>query len=132
MGIDGLEETEGNPDVDGDYVQVWLEPAVEQWSENCTRSEDHDFERMCVLGGEAEGCGILVVELVNMLVKQGCVEELMSCGNREGCVREDRETANGEERTEIVEHVLEQKKECELREHGLPRRERHLPSAHAK
>jgi hypothetical protein len=40
--------------------------------------------------------------------------------------------ANGEERTEIVEHVLEEKEECELREHGLPRRERHLPSAHAK
>jgi hypothetical protein len=31
-----------------------------------------------------------------------------------------------------VEHVLEEKEECELREHGLPRRERHLPSAHAK
>jgi hypothetical protein len=40
--------------------------------------------------------------------------------------------ANGEERTEIVEHVLEEKEESELREHGLPRRERHLPSAHAK
>ena len=40
--------------------------------------------------------------------------------------------ANGEERTEIVEHVLEDKEECELRKHSLPRRERHLPSAHAK
>ena len=69
MGIDGLEETEGDPDVDGDYVQVWLDPAVKQWSENCPRSEDHDFERMCVLGGETERCGILVVELVNMFVK---------------------------------------------------------------
>jgi len=39
---------------------------------------------MCVLGGETKGCGILVVELVNMFVKQGCVEELMSCGNKEG------------------------------------------------
>lgn len=69
MGINGLEKTEGDPDVDGDYVQVWLDPAVEQWSENCPRSKDHDFERMCVLGGETEGCGILVVELVNMFVK---------------------------------------------------------------
>jgi hypothetical protein len=40
--------------------------------------------------------------------------------------------AYGEERTEIVEHVLEDKEECELREHSLPRRERHLPSAHSK
>jgi hypothetical protein len=69
MGINGLEKAEGNPDVDGDYVQVLLDPAVEQWSENCPRSKDHDFERMCVLGGETKGCGILVVELVNMFVK---------------------------------------------------------------
>jgi hypothetical protein len=78
MGIDGLEKTEGDPDVDGDYVQVWLDPAVEQRSKNCPCSEDHDFERMCVLGGETERCGILVVELVNVFVKQGRVEELMS------------------------------------------------------
>ena len=84
MGINGLEKTEGDPDVDGDYVQVRLEPAVEQWSENCPRSKDHDFERMCVLGGETERSGILVVELVNMFVKQRCVEELMSCGNKIG------------------------------------------------
>jgi hypothetical protein len=31
-----------------------------------------------------------------------------------------------------VEHVLEEKEECELGEHGFPRRERHLPGAHAK
>jgi hypothetical protein len=55
---------------------------------------------MCVLGGETERCGILVVELVNMSVKQGCVEELVSCGNREGCVREGRgkQTAKSEQK----------------------------------
>jgi hypothetical protein len=29
MSIDGLEKTERDPDVDGDYVQIWLDPAVE-------------------------------------------------------------------------------------------------------
>jgi hypothetical protein len=90
---------------------------------------------MCVLSGETEGCRILVVELVNMFVKQGCVEELMSGGKYwEGCVRQraPRGKVNGEKRTEIVEHVLEEKGECELHKHSLPRRERHLPSAHAK
>jgi len=111
MGIDGLEKTEGDPNVDGDYMQVWLEPAVEKRPENSSRSEDHDFERMCVFRSETEGRGIFVMELVNMFVEQGCVEELMG---------------------EIVEHVLEEKEECELRDHGLPRWERHLPSAHAK
>ena len=96
MRIDGLEKTEGDPDVDGDYVQVWLDPAVEQWSENCPGSKDHDFERMCVLGGETEGCGILVVKLVNMFIKQGCVQELMSCGNREGASAEGRGKQTGE------------------------------------
>jgi hypothetical protein len=38
MGIDGLEKTEGDPDVDSDDVQVWLEPAVEQWPNNRPRS----------------------------------------------------------------------------------------------
>ena len=69
MSIDGLEKTERDPDVDGDYVQVWLEPTVEQWPENRSRSEDHDFERMSVFRGEAEGCGILVVEFVDMFVE---------------------------------------------------------------
>jgi hypothetical protein len=46
MGVDGLEKTEGDPDVDGDYVQVRLDPAVKQWSKNCPRSEYHDFERV--------------------------------------------------------------------------------------
>jgi hypothetical protein len=42
------------------------------------------------------------------------------------------EQAQGKARTEIVEHVLEKKEECKLRDHGLPRWEGHLPSAHAK
>lgn len=32
VGVDGLKKTEGNPDVDGDDVQVWPEPAIEQRS----------------------------------------------------------------------------------------------------
>ena len=31
-----------------------------------------------------------------------------------------------------MEHVLEEKEECELRKHDFPRRERYLPSAHAE
>ena len=122
MGINGLEKTEGNPDVDGDYMQVWLEPAVEKRSKNRSCSEDHNFERMCVFCSETERCGIFVMELVNMLVEQGCVEELVSCGYRtsirfRGAVSEG---PQGGVRTEIVEHVLEDEEKCELWEHGLP------------
>ena len=69
MGIDGLEKTEGDPNVDGDYMQVWLEPAVEKRPENSSRSEDHDFKRMCVFRSETERRGIFVMELVNMFVE---------------------------------------------------------------
>lgn len=34
-------------------------------------------------------------------------------------------------RTEVMEHVLKDKEEGELGEHGLPRWEGHLPSAHS-
>jgi hypothetical protein len=39
---------------------------------------------------------------------------------------------SGRQRTEIVEHVLENEEKRKLWDHGLPSRERHLPSAHAK
>ena len=87
MGIDGLEKTEGNPNIDGDYMQVWLEPAVEKWPENSSRSEDHDFERMCVFRSETEGRGIFVMELMNMFVEQGCVKELMGCRPKRALIR---------------------------------------------
>ena len=64
-------------------VLVWLDPAVEKWSKNRSRSEDHNFERMCVFRSETERRGIFVVKLVNMFVEQGRVEKLMSCGQRE-------------------------------------------------
>lgn len=83
MGVDGLEKTEADPDVDGDDVQVWLEPAVEEWPANRPRSEDHDFKRMCVFRGETEGCGIFVVELVNVFIEQGCMEELVCCRHKD-------------------------------------------------
>jgi hypothetical protein len=72
------------------------------------------------------------MELVNVFVKQGRMEELMSCRNRAGASAEGRGKRRARGRTEIVEHVLEEKEECELREHDFPRWERHLPSAHAK
>jgi len=80
MSIDGLEKTESDPYIDGDDVQVWLEPAPEQRSDNCSRTEDHDFERMGVFRSQTERRGVFVVELVNVLVEHGRVEELMGCG----------------------------------------------------
>jgi len=111
MSINSLEKTESDPYVDGDDMKVWLEPAVEQRSENCAHAEDHDFERVGIFRSQTEWRRVFMVELVNMLVEQGRVEELMS---------------------KVVEHVLEEKEESELWEHCLPWREGHLPSTHSK
>jgi hypothetical protein len=69
MGIDGLEKAKGDPDIHREDVQVWPEPAVEQRSKDSSRSENHDFEWMCVLGSKAKGRGIFMVELMNMFVE---------------------------------------------------------------
>ena len=66
-----------------------------------------------------------MMELVNMLVEQGCVEELMSCGSyRARRVNQKFLDEAGwtqkKVRTEVVEHVLEDKEEGELWEHSLP------------
>jgi hypothetical protein len=51
VGVDGLEETEGDPDVDGEDVQVVAEEAVEEWAGDGSLGEDEDLERVGVLGG---------------------------------------------------------------------------------
>ena len=53
--VDGLEETEGDPDVDDDDVQVVRGRGVDEGSGDGARCEDQDFERVRVLGGETEG-----------------------------------------------------------------------------
>jgi hypothetical protein len=69
VGIDGLEEAEGNPDVDGYDVQVWPETAVEYRPKNSPCSENHHFERMCILRSKAKGRRIFVVEFMNMFIE---------------------------------------------------------------
>ena len=54
--VDGLEETEGDPDVHGDDVEVAAERAVKQRASDRTSTEDHDLSGVRVLSGETEGC----------------------------------------------------------------------------
>ena len=79
MGINGLEETEGDPDVDGEDVQVVAEHAVEDGTEDRAGSEDEDLGRVGVLGGKTEWSGVLVVNLVDVLVERSPVKSTVSC-----------------------------------------------------
>jgi hypothetical protein len=51
VGVDGLEQTEGDPEVDGENVEILAEETVEEWSTQSTLSEDQDFERVGVFSG---------------------------------------------------------------------------------
>jgi hypothetical protein len=51
VGIDGLEETEGHPDVDSEDVEVVAEEAIEEGTGYGTLGEDKDLEGVSVLGG---------------------------------------------------------------------------------
>ena len=77
--IDGLEETEGDPDVDRDDVEVVAERAVEDGAADRTSAEDHDLRGVRVLSREPERCRVLVVDLVDVLVERAPVKSTVSC-----------------------------------------------------
>lgn len=72
VSVDGLMKTQGNPDIDGEDVQVVREVAIQERASNGAHSEDEDLERVRELGGEAERCAISVVQLVDLAI-QGAV-----------------------------------------------------------
>ena len=72
--IDGLEETEDDPEVHGQDVEVLGEGAPEDRGADGSESEDHDFDRGGVFGCHAEGGRVLVVDLVDGFVEGSPVE----------------------------------------------------------
>ena len=82
VSINGLEETEDDPQVDGHNVEVLGEVAVEEGSSNGACAENGDLDRVSVFSSQAERCRVLVVELVDIAVKGPIVESLVSCKSR--------------------------------------------------
>ena len=111
VGVNSLEETEDDPCVDSNNVEVTTDSTVEDGASEGTGSENEDLSRVGVFGSKTEGSGVLVVDLVNVLVEGAPVER-----------------AVGEE----VEHVLEDEEERDLGSLVLPRREGDLPGGHAE
>ena len=77
--IDGLEETERDPDVHRENVEVAGEVAEEERAADGAGAEDEDLERVGVLGCETEGRRVLVVDLVDVLVEGAPVKCLVGC-----------------------------------------------------
>ena len=55
VGVNGLEESERDPDVHRQDVQVLSEEAVEEGAGDGSLGKDEDLERMGVLGSETDG-----------------------------------------------------------------------------
>ncbi len=92
VSIDGLEKAEGDPDVHRKDVEVSPEHGVEDGTENGAGAEDEDFGGVRIFGGETEGSGVLVVDLVDMFIERAPVECLVCCGEKER-----REVSRGED-----------------------------------
>ena len=81
MSINSLEEPQHDPNVDGDDVQVRGEEAVDERAKDRTSAEDKHFSGVSVFSRQAEWCGVLVMDLVDVLVQYTGVECLMCCMN---------------------------------------------------
>lgn len=73
VSVDSLEQSEGDPNVHGEDVQVVSEETVEERSRDGSLSENQDLQWMSVLGSETDGCAVGVVLLVNVLVQRSPV-----------------------------------------------------------
>ena len=71
--VDGLEQTEHNPDIHGQDVQVPSDGAPEDGAEDGAHPQNHDFDGGSVFGRKTEGRRILVVDLVDVLVERAPV-----------------------------------------------------------
>ncbi len=77
MCVDGLEETESDPDVDRENVEVTAEHSVEDRAEDGTSAQDKHLSGMRVLSSKTKGRRVLMVDLVYVLVERSPVKSLV-------------------------------------------------------
>lgn len=78
MCINGLEQTERDPDVNSENVEVAGEVAVKDGTSDRTSAEDKYLGRVGILGSKTKRSRVLVVNLVNMLVQWSPMKCLVS------------------------------------------------------
>ena len=83
MSIDSLEETEDDPNVHGEDVEVAGANDVENRTSDRSSTKDEDFSWMSVFGSKAERSRVFVVNFVDVLVHGTPVKELVGCQRRE-------------------------------------------------
>lgn len=68
--INGLEEPQNNPNIHCENVQVLRDRTPQDWRSNSTKAKTQDFNRTRVLGGQAKWRRVLVMNLVDVFVKE--------------------------------------------------------------
>lgn len=74
VGIDSLEEAEGDPDVHGDHVEITGDLKQDDWATDDAEAEEHGLDGGGVLSSETERSRVCVVHLVDVLVKRAVVK----------------------------------------------------------
>ena len=69
VSIDGLKQTENDPDIHGDNVQILGNGTEHNGNADASESKNHGFQGRCIFGSQAEGGAVLVMQLVNHLVE---------------------------------------------------------------
>lgn len=103
VGIDSLEETEDNPEIHCQDVELTSNQNPDDRYTGRAKTEYHDFNGRCVLGSQSEWSRVLVVDLVNTSVKRAPVHCAMN---------------------PVMPSILKYKEDGDVESHCLPARER--------
>lgn len=77
MRVDGLKQTQDDPDVHCQDVQIPSDCAPEDWTADSAKTQDQSFDGTSVFSGQAKRSRMLVVDLVNHLVQRGVMQGAM-------------------------------------------------------
>lgn len=77
MCVNSLEQTEGDPDVHCENVQVTTEVAVKERTSNRPSTKDHHLSRVGEFSRKTKRRGVLMMKLVDVLVQRAPMECLV-------------------------------------------------------
>ena len=103
MGVDSLEQSQDDPDIHSQNVQVASECAPKNRATDRAEAEHHNFYGGSIFSGQTEGCTVLMVEFVDHLVQTRSVQSAVR---------------------PVVPSVFKNEEYCYLIGHGQERRER--------
>lgn len=72
--VDSLEQTENDPHIHGEQVQVTSNRHPQDGTADSTNSQQHNLDRRSILGSKTEGRRVSVMQLVDVLVERAVVQ----------------------------------------------------------